>query len=92
LTFRIVAEPGSSVDLLFGRNATVSDVPGLAEDLLVVQQRKFPLGTVGATGTISFNLPVPSTWPKGFTFFAQGKVTLPSSEVRYTNSTPLVVR
>ncbi|MCE9596280.1 MAG: hypothetical protein K8S98_18975 [Planctomycetes bacterium] len=92
LTFRVVAEPGSSVDLLLGRNATVSDVPGLAEDLLIVQQRKFPLGVVGATGLVSFNLPVLSTWPKGFTFFAQAKVTLPSSEIRYTNSTPLVVR
>jgi hypothetical protein len=41
---------------------------------------------------IGFNFPVPSILPQGFTFFAQAKATLPSNEVRYTNSVPLVVR
>ncbi|MCC6409601.1 MAG: hypothetical protein IT453_20765, partial [Planctomycetes bacterium] len=46
-TFRVAAPPGSLVELRMGRNPIVSDVPGLAEDVLVTPQRKFDLGQVG---------------------------------------------
>lgn len=92
ITFRVDAEPGANVDLIMGRNAIVTAVPGLAEDLLVLQQRVFHLGTVGASGHADFNFPVPASLPSGFTFFAQAKVSFSASDVRYSNSTPVIVR
>ncbi|MCK6444866.1 MAG: hypothetical protein L6Q99_00595 [Planctomycetes bacterium] len=91
-TFRVHAEPGAQVELLLGRKPTIVDVPGLVEDLLVVKNRTFQLGVVGPSGVVGFNFPVPAGFAKGFTFFAQAKVTFPSGEPRYSNSVPLVVR
>jgi hypothetical protein len=91
-TFRVHAEPGSSVDLLFGRKPAIVDVPGLAEDLLLVPTRIRPLGVVGSTAVVDFDLPVPAGFAKGFTFFAQGRVAFSPTDVRYTNSVPIVVR
>ncbi|MCK6445501.1 MAG: hypothetical protein L6Q99_03840 [Planctomycetes bacterium] len=92
-TFRVRAAPGATVDLLLGRNPTVVPHPPLlAEDLLVVKNRTFHLGTVGPSGVVGFNFPVPALLPQGFTFFAQAKVTFSASDVRYTNSVPLVLR
>lgn len=91
-TFRVAAEPGSTVSLMMGRNAIVAPYGNLEEDLLVQQQRVFHLGTVDASGVIGFNFPISAALPQGFTFFAQAKVTLPGGELRYTNSVPLIVR
>lgn len=92
-TFRVRAEPGATVDLLLGRNPTVVPHPPLlAEDLLVVKNRTFHLGTVGPSGVVGFNFHVPTLLPQGFTFFAQAKVTFAANDVRYTNSVPLVLR
>lgn len=91
-TFRIAAEPGASVDLLLGRQATIVPIGGLEEDVLVLPQRVLALGVVGANGIAGFNFPVPATLPQGFVFFAQARVRLPGGEIRYTNSIPLVLR
>ncbi|MBI5433983.1 MAG: hypothetical protein HZA52_14220 [Planctomycetes bacterium] len=91
-TFRIAAPVGSTVDLRMGRFPTIVDVPGLAEDVLVTPQRTFHLGAVGASGVIGFNFPMPGSFPKGFTFFAQAKVTIAPGDERYTNSVPIVLR
>ncbi|MCC6409119.1 MAG: hypothetical protein IT453_18315 [Planctomycetes bacterium] len=92
-TFRVRAEPGATVDLLLGRNPTVvPQAPLLAEDLLVVKNRTFHLGTVGPSGVIGFNFPVPATLPRGFMLFSQAKVTFSATDVRYSNSVPVVVR
>jgi hypothetical protein len=90
-TFRVRAEPGSSVELLMGRVPIVAPYGNLEEDLLVEKLRTFQLGIVGGTGSVSLNFPMPA-FPTGFTFFAQARVTLPSSEMRYSNSVPLIVR
>ncbi len=92
LTLRANAAPGSTVDLLLGRFPTVVDFGGLEEDLLLIEVRRFPLGTVGAGGVIGFNFTVPAFLGDGFTFFAQAEVTLPGGEVRHTNSVPVVLR
>ncbi|MCK6446595.1 MAG: hypothetical protein L6Q99_09410 [Planctomycetes bacterium] len=92
ITFRVDAEPGATVDLIMGRFATIAVTPGLVEDQLVLQQRVFHLGTVGASGHADFNFPVPASLPSGFTFFAQAKVSFSASDVRYSNSTPTVIR
>ncbi len=90
--FVVHAMPGATVDLILGRNATIVPSGSSAEDLLVVQQRVFHLGAAGANGTATYSLPISASYPKGFSFFAQAKVTFSPSDVRYTNSAPLVVR
>ncbi|MCE9595465.1 MAG: hypothetical protein K8S98_14855 [Planctomycetes bacterium] len=90
-TFRVRAEPGSTVDLLMGRNATITPYGNLEEDLLLQKLRVFHLGVVSGSGSVSLNFPMPA-FPTGFVFFAQARVTLPSSEMRYSNSVPLIVR
>ncbi|MCC6408004.1 MAG: hypothetical protein IT453_12650, partial [Planctomycetes bacterium] len=62
------------------------------EDVLVTPQRKFDLGQVGGSGVVGFNFPTPGAFPKGFTFFAQAKVTIAPGDERYTNSVPVVLR
>lgn len=90
--FRLHALPGSTAVLNLGRLPTVQSVPGAAEDLLVVVLRTFDMGAVGPAGTAGFDFTLPAAAATGFTFFAQGRVTLPDGTTRYTNSVPLVVR
>ena len=93
VTFRINAPAVSFVTLLLGRNAKVSPLPGLGEDLLIVPSRAIPLGFVDGSGVISFNQPIPAALGPGFVLHAQCKVELSGTgELRYTNSTPLVLR
>lgn len=91
-TFRVHAAPGANVELLLGRKPGIVDVPGLAEDRLLVPSRTFQLGVVGASGALDFDFPLPASLPKGSTCFAQAKVTFAPSDWRYSNSVPLVVR
>lgn len=92
LTFVVNAEPGTSVDLILGRQATVIATPGLAEDQLVLRNRLFHLGVVPSTGVVQLDFPVPATLPVGFVFFAQAQVIFSPTDARYTNSVPLLVR
>lgn len=92
LTFRVQTEPGVSVELLLGRKATLGPQVGSDEVLLVEPLRVFNLGLAPANGVAGLNFVVPANLPDGFTFFAQGRVTFPGGETRYTNSVPVVVR
>ncbi|MBI5435182.1 MAG: hypothetical protein HZA52_20270 [Planctomycetes bacterium] len=91
-TFRVHAAPGSSVELALGRAATVIPVAGLLEDQLLLPNRWFKLGAVPATGFLDFQFLVPASLPEGFVFFAQARVTFSTSDARFTNSVPLVLR
>lgn len=92
VTFRVQTELGAQVELMLGRKPALGAQVDSEEVLLLVPLRTFQLGIAPANGVASMNWVTPGTLPVGFTYFAQGRVTLPGGDQRYTNSVPLIVR
>jgi hypothetical protein len=84
-------EPGDVVTLFVGRNAVVVPLAGVEVEQLTSQERSFELGTIDASGVVSFAMTVPPSLPPGFCFFGQARILRQGSELR-TNSVPIVLR
>jgi hypothetical protein len=92
LTLRVQTEPGVTVELMLGRMPALGAQVGSAEVLMLVPLRTFQLGAAAGNGVAGLNFLTPDHLTPGFTYFAQGRVTFPGGEQRYTNSVPIVVQ
>jgi len=92
LVFTIDGPVGAAVVLSFGRAPTLQNDPNTLVPILVPPLRNVNLGTIGATGSIDFTWLIPAVMQPGARLIAQALVTLPSGEMRRTNSSPVIVR
>ncbi|MBI5433203.1 MAG: hypothetical protein HZA52_10270 [Planctomycetes bacterium] len=92
LTFTVTGAPGDTAALLVGRKLTVVDVVNVVEDQLLLPLRTFDLGTLPASGTASFSIPVPASWVAGQLLVAQGRTTSPLGAISLTHSLPITIR
>ena len=90
--FTLNGPVGAGVVLSFGRNAVVQPDPNTLIEVLTPPSRNVNLGTIPASGSVSFTWPIASVLLPGTRLFAQGRVTLSSGEVRRTNSVPVILR
>jgi hypothetical protein len=92
LVFTLDAPPGSSALLSFGRRAVVSPDPNTVIEVLTPPSRTLNLGQIPASGTTTFTWHVSTLLPPGAKLFAQAKVTVSPTDVRRTNSIPVILR
>ncbi|MCC7171712.1 MAG: hypothetical protein IT459_14800 [Planctomycetes bacterium] len=92
LTFTLTGAPGDTAELLVGRKLLVLDLPNVVEDQLLQPLRTFQLGTLPASGTASFSIPVPSSWVAGQLLVAQGRTNAPLGAISLTHSVPITIR
>jgi hypothetical protein len=92
LVFLLRAPVGSSAILYFGRDAIVVPTPNTAVEQLTEMARIVNLGTIPASGQAMFTFPISASLEAGTFFVAQSEVTLSPSDIRRTNSIPIVVR
>ena len=90
--FTTAGPPGATVTLSFGRNAVVQNDPNTVVPILVPPLRNVNLGTIGASGSVAFTWPIAGSLLPGTRLLAQARITLPSGEVRRTNSVPVILR
>lgn len=92
VTITLLAPPGATAILYFGRKPILVVDPTIRIEQLVPRTRVLNFGTVPASGQIVLNLTIPTVWAAGQFLGAQAEITLHSGEVRRTNSLPIVVR
>jgi hypothetical protein len=92
VVFTLYGPGGSTVVLSFGRNAVVQPDPNTLIEVLTPPARNVNLGQIPGSGHVSFTWPIASVLLPGTRLLAQGRCTLPSGEVRRTNSVPVILR
>jgi hypothetical protein len=92
LTFIVRARAGSTAILYFGRSAVVITDPNTQIEQLTQKSRIVSLGAIPAGGQATFTWPIASGSRAGTLFVAQAEVTISPSDVRHTNSIPIVLR
>jgi hypothetical protein len=90
--FTLDGPPGATAVLSFGRNPVVQSDPNTVIEVLVPPLRNVNLGTIPASGSVSFTWPIASVLQPGSRLLAQGRVALSGGEVRRTNSVPVILR
>jgi len=92
VTFTLHARAGSTAILYFGRSAVVIRDPNTLIEQLTPKSRIENLGTIPAGGQATFTLPIAASLTPGTLFVAQAEVTISPSDIRHTNSIPIVLR
>jgi hypothetical protein len=90
--FTLRAPPGSSAILYFGRTAIVVPTPNVVIEQLTPKSRIIDLGVVPASGIVAQSWPIASVLPPGTMLIAQAEITINPSDVRRTNSVPVILR
>jgi hypothetical protein len=90
--FTLRAPPGSSAILYFGRHAIVVPTPNTQIEQLTPKSRIVNLGTIPASGQAQFTWPLALSLQAGTLLIAQAEVTYSPSDIRRTNSIPVIVR
>lgn len=92
ITFQVYGPPGAVAGLWLGRSLRVQATPPTEVESLVTNDRFFALGAIPPSGLLSRNFVVPAYLPDGFVFGAQAEIAYSPTDVRRTNSAPVVVR
>jgi len=90
--FKLRAPPGSSAILYFGRTPVLVPDPNTTIEQLTEKSRIVDLGTIPAGGETTFAWPIDAGAAAGARWVAQAEVTVSPSDVRHTNSIPVIVR
>jgi hypothetical protein len=90
--FTLRARAGSTAILYFGRSALLIPDPNTQIEQLTQKSRIVHLGTIPASGQATFTWPIASSLQPGMLFVAQAEVTISPSDIRHTNSIPIVLR
>jgi hypothetical protein len=90
VTFTLSGPPGASARLRLGRQPVVIDLPDVIEDRLTLPLRTYDLGTIPATGVLTYAFHALAGVADGFLIVAQA-VSVDAGGTRLTQSVPLVV-
>jgi hypothetical protein len=90
--FTLRAPPGSTAILYFGRDAIVVPTPNTQIEQLTPKSRIVNLGVIPASGQAQFTWPVAVGLRAGTLLIAQAEVAYSPSDIRRTNSIPVIVR
>jgi hypothetical protein len=91
-SWTLMAEPGASCRLIFGRAPVLAPTSGTGLDRLVTLDRVASLGAMPASGELPVNFGTAAAWPAGTTLYLQVSRTLPGGETEFSNSLAIVVR
>jgi hypothetical protein len=92
LHFGLRAPPGSHASLAIGRTAIVVPDPNTRIERLTPDTHVIDLGVVPADGRVRYDWAIDTTFTPGTLFVGQATVVLNPSDVRRTNSVPIIVR
>lgn len=84
--------PGSRASIWIGRRWVLQPEPNVDIELAVDRQKVIELGAIPESGSITYSLEIPGTYPPGTAYGVQGECLFESGLVRRTNSVPIVVR
>lgn len=88
----VQGDPGAVATLFLSRLPQVQPTAGAVGDLLLAKMRTISLGVIPASGFITKTINLPPSWPTGMLVMAQAECLYPGSELRRTNSVPLILR
>jgi hypothetical protein len=83
---------GSRASIWIGRRWILEPEPNVDIELAVDRQKVIELGAIPESGSITYSLEIPGTYPPGTAYGVQGECLFESGLVRRTNSVPIVVR
>jgi len=86
------APPGSPATLILGRTAVVIPDPNTRIEQLTPRAHIINLGTVPASGIVRYDWAIDTTLTPGTLFVGQATIALSPSDLRRTNSVPIIVR
>jgi hypothetical protein len=83
---------GTLASIWIGRKFILEPEPNADIELAVPRLKRIELGTIPASGSITYYLGIPGNYPPGTVFGVQGECRLESGLLRRSNSVPIVVR